>query len=216
VTEQRKPSTPAPNDGPAALSLVPAAWALLAERAWLEHEKDITVLDDRAAGGNLAQPDVLHLIGRPALTSAGWQLRLDTDVEARGAATSGSADTAVPLQSLLAPTRLPLARARLVILQHEPASTPTVDDREASGMRALAAAIAGAGAPAVLVIPQLDAPAAERAIAGIAATRSWRLGTRQLLGLAEFVRRIASDDPSSSGGVVLHAPSLRTRGRAAP
>jgi hypothetical protein len=109
---------------------------------------------------------VLHLVGTPVPTAAGWRIRV-AGAAAQPEAMKQSRGT-LEGEQLLGPDELPAARTALAVLQAEPADgppRPLGDLRE--GMCALANELRTAGAGAVLVVPPLPDSLASRVVAEI-------------------------------------------------
>jgi hypothetical protein len=109
---------------------------------------------------------VLHLVGTPVPTAAGWRIRVAGAMSQPEAIkqTRGTLEG----EQLLGPDELPAAQTALAVLQAEPVdgpSRPLGDLRE--GMCALASELRTAGAGAVLVVPPLPDSLASRVITEI-------------------------------------------------
>ena len=97
---------------------------------------------------------ILHLVGSPARTLAGMRLQIETDSMIEYA----QSDVGPARGTLISPDELPLTRTGMVVLQAEPVGISTrqeADREDAALLRALAAEILAAGAPAVITLPAL-------------------------------------------------------------
>ena len=126
---------------------------------------------------------LVHVVGMPVQTSAGWRLR----VERVGSRREASSSPASPRrEGLVAPTDLVTDSAGVVVLQAPPitvGAVPFVVDRE--GWFAFAVDVLEAGAASVLTVPPLGDVQAEQAVD---ITTAWALGTPDDLQPENVVR----------------------------
>jgi hypothetical protein len=105
---------------------------------------------------------VLHLVGTPVSTAAGWRLR----IPAAASSTAGYRKQSRSLhvgEELVGADDLAVESTALVVLQSEPVDGPPHPlGEQYQGMCALAADIRDAGAGAVLVVPPLPDVLAQR------------------------------------------------------
>jgi hypothetical protein len=132
---------------------------------------------------HLRNARLVHIVGTPVQTSAGWRLR----VEGGGSGREASGPPAsTRRQGLVAPTDLVADGAGVVVLQASPTTAgpmPFVADRE--GWFAFAADVLEAGAASVLTVPPLGDEQAEQAVD---LTTDWALGTPDDLQPIHVVR----------------------------
>lgn len=127
----------------------PPQWARQLGAAWEETRAPVEVLADRAfLTERSPSSNILHVVGQPVRTSAGWRLRLD-DLES-----SGPADEAGAPQALFGPGVLREGVVDLVVLQRTP-TLADIDFEASDGIREVAAALMAAGERHVVVIPPL-------------------------------------------------------------
>jgi hypothetical protein len=126
---------------------------------------------------------LVHIVGTPVQTAAGWRLRVD-GADSRREAVSSPASTR--RKGLVAPTDLVTDGAGVVILQASPipvGATPFAADRD--GWLAFAADVLEAGAASVITMPPLGGVEAERAVD---ITTRWALKARDDLQPGNVVR----------------------------
>lgn len=126
---------------------------------------------------------LVHIVGTPVPTAAGWRLRVD-GADSRREAVSSPASTR--RKGLVAPTDLVTDGTGVVVLQASPipvGATPFAADRD--GWLAFAADVLGAGAASVITVPPLGGVEAERAVD---ITTRWALKARDDLQPANVVR----------------------------
>jgi hypothetical protein len=178
-------------------------WRLLAEQGWRPLAKrgfgagetpSLSGAGPEAAGGCA----VLYAVGRTLGSEAGLQLEVADDESllerGRGTAAGG--------RRYLGADDLRRHEAALVVLQGEPL-TEAVErgqsDRESAALlRAFAAELFAAGAEAILVLPSLHAPLAEKALQAIARRIARRRPPQlhRLLDAVAAVRQIIRDWPA--------------------
>ncbi len=174
------------------LALPPEIWpegvTVLTAPRWRPH------IESSAAPGIVWQGGGDQLLGRaaialgfPALTQAGWCLRLDEDLSLGLAEGAGEALA----QELLSPDRL-AAEAPIAIVIGRPGGDPRAESWSADGLRAFANQTSLAGAKAVLVVPSLPAERASESIRVVTeAIASWSEppARDELRGLTSRLRR---------------------------
>ena len=126
---------------------------------------------------------LVHVVGTPVQTSAGWRLRVEGGGSSREAA---DASASTRRKALVSPTDLVAESASVVVLQASPAAAgagPFAADRE--GWFAFAADVLEAGAASVLTVPPLGDEQAEQAVD---LTTDWVLRTPDDLQPVNVVR----------------------------
>jgi hypothetical protein len=158
---------------------------------------------------------VLHLVGTPVPTAAGWRIR----VAGAGPHPEAMKQTRGTLEGeqLLGPDELRAERTALAVLQAEPVDgppRPLGDLRQ--GMCALASELRAAGAGAVLVVPPLPDSLSSRVVAEVSRimTRNQdRMHPTRVLDLVDHLRGLIRTgpevaEPASSAGAQVAALDL--------
>jgi hypothetical protein len=144
---------------------------------------------------------VLHAVGTPVQTHAGWRLRVAATSSSSSERYVKSGSRTYEGEELLGPDELLARRTALVVLQAEPVDRrPQPLGEQYAGMHGLAAELRDGGAGAVLVVPPVpEAVASEVAQRILDAMTRHGYETRpvHILDLADSVRNlIAGNEPA--------------------
>ena len=148
---------------------------------------------------------VLHLVGTPVDTPAGWRLRIAASSSSSSESYVKSGRWTYRGEELLDPDDIRSGQTALVALQAEPVDElPEPLGERYQGMRALAAELLDAGVGAVLVVPPLPEPVAFDVacrIRGAMTRHGYRTHPGHVLDLADQVRNIiaSSEEPTPVG-----------------
>ena len=155
---------------------------------------------------------LVHIVGMPVHTSAGWRLR----VEGSGRRDATSSPASPRREGLVAPTNLVTDNAGVIVLQAPPIAVgaePFVADRE--GWFAFAVDILEAGAASVLTVPPLGDVKAEQAVD---ITTNWALRTpddlqpRNVVRLLKDLSKLVAEVSAADDGRVRRTTSWDSSG----
>ena len=131
---------------------------------------DLTTVELPSALDEPPPRRILHIVGTPVTTTAGWLLRVQgagsASASSSGGSSSGGWSTRLQGgEGLFDVGDLAAANTTLVVLQADPTDRGAIPlGRDRAGFVALAHAIAAINHRAVLVVPPLDFKAAARAV----------------------------------------------------
>lgn len=176
-------------------------WQLLAERGWSQVEgSQIFTLRPEKIG---ALVSAVHVIGTPVRTHSGLMVQITKGADGGTPYREESSDRRGEVVLVGVDTVVGL-RASLTLIQEEPGESEARSDteRERTGeMRAFAAQVAEAGAPAVLLLPALPSPLAERVVAAVDSllARTPDPALEPFLDTIALVRRMIAEWPDKPG-----------------
>ena len=182
------------------------ATELMAKKGWEPLNSQVNISYNLAELLESEKTEVLHLVGVPLMTTAGFRLQIGrtrpTNVRQSSEATRRQEMRG---DVLIAADALPMDGVSLVVVQNDPAEiTARVDsEREQAGyLRAFAAEVFAAGAQTVIVLPKMAPAVAETALREVASRLQERfaLELQPLLKTVSSVRNIIRGDTVPGSG----------------